>query len=202
MSRGERRAGSVATGVAGAALLAVLLAPPAAGQVPWRGGLWADAGMGYGRLRLTCNTCDAIAAAGGVEYTITVGGAPSRNVLLGIQGQVWSRSGHSQRQTVRSLTAIVQWYPWETAGFFIRAGTGIVVGPVTPATDSAPASVQGTGMTLDFGAGYDLALSRHIGVAVQGAYHLAALGDFVVNGQSVDDVIAYVSRIGIAVVVR
>ncbi len=202
MTRAAGGARGVAARVGGALLLGALLAAPASGQVPWRGGLWADAGMGYGRLRLTCNTCSAIAAAGGVEYTLTVGGAPSRNVLLGLQGQVWSRSGQTPRQTVRSLTAIVQWYPWETAGVFFRVGTGLVVGPVTPATDTTPASVQGTGMTLDFGLGYDLVLTRHFGVAVQGAWHIAALGDLMVEGKSLDDVIAYVSRIGIAVVLR
>lgn len=194
-------AARVAARAAVTVLLGLLLARPAAAQVPWRGGLWADAGMGYGRLRLTCTTCAGIAAAGGVEYTVSVGGAPSHNVLLGVQGQVWSRSGGSPRQTVRSLTAIVQWYPWTTAGFFVRAGTGLVRGPVTPA-DTTPASVQGTGITLDMGAGYDFVVTRHLGLAVQAAWHIAALGDLTVNGQTADDVIAYVGRIGVAVVLR
>ena len=144
-----------------AALLGTLLARPAAGQVPWRGGLWMDAGVGYGRLRLTCGTCTGIAAADGTEYTISVGGAPSRNVLLGVQG------------------------------------------PVSPqVSDTTPATVQGTGITLDLGAGYDLPVSRHLGVAVQAAWHIAALGDLTVNGQNANDVIANVYRIGLAVVLR
>ena len=45
-------------------------------------------------------------------------------------------------------------------------------------------------------------MSRHFGITIQAASHVAALGDPVVNGQPADDVIAYVSRIGLAVVVR
>jgi hypothetical protein len=196
----ERRAAR-ALGVA--ALLGALVARPAAAQVPWRGGLWADAGMGYARLRLTCVQCADIATAGGTEFTMTVGGAPTRNVLLGVQGQTWSSSTGRLRQTVRSLTAIIQWYPWPAAGFFVRGGTGLVKGPVTPeATGATPASAQGTGITLDFGVGYDLAVSRHFGIAVQAATHVAALGDLKVNGVAANDVIAYVTRIGVAVVMR
>ncbi len=172
-------------------------------QTPWRGGLWMDAGFGYGRLRLTCTTCENIATAGGTEITVSLGGAPTRNVLLGVQGQVWNSTTGAIKQHVRSLTAIVQWYPWAAAGFFTRVGTGLVQGPVAPeASSAAPASVQGTGITLDLGAGYDLVVTRNLGIAVQAAWHIAALGDLLVGGQPADDVIAYVGRIGVALVLR
>lgn len=185
------------------ALLFALTAAPAAAQAPRRGGLWADAGVGYGRFRLTCTTCASVAAAGGTEVTITVGGAPTANVLLGVQAQAWSSSGSGTSQQVRSLTAIVQWYPWPAGGLFVRAGTGVVQGPVAPRTDGVqPATIQGTGVGLDFGVGYDLPVSEHFGVTVQAATHIAALGDLLVNGQVANDVIAYVARLGVAVVLR
>ena len=186
-----------------AALLLALAAAPAGAQIPRRGGLWADAGAGYGRLRLTCATCSSVAAAGGTEVTVTVGGAPTANVLLGLQAQSWESAGHGATQRVRSLTAVVQWYPWPARGWFVRAGTGIVQGPVTPGTDStAPRTVQGTGVGLDFGFGYDLPVSEHFGLTVQAATHIAALGDLEVSGQPANDVIAYVARLGLAVVLR
>lgn len=201
-----RADGGALTGGRGALLLALLLAlgaQPAGAQVPRRGGLWADAGAGYGRLRLTCATCSSVAAAGGTEVTVTVGGAPTANVLLGLQAQTWSSAGGGAKQKVRSLTAIVQWYPWPARGWFVRAGTGIVQGPVTPKADSTqPAAAQGTGVGLDLGFGYDLPVSEHFGLTVQAATHIAALGDLRVNGQPVNDVIAYIGRLGIAVVLR
>jgi hypothetical protein len=186
-----------------AALLLVLAAGAAPAQVPYRGGLWADVGIGPGRLRLTCTTCSAIAVANGVELTVSVGGAPTHNVLLGVEGQLWTRTTGSLDQRVRSLLAIVQWYPWADAGFFVRAGTGVVQGPVTPVASGAqPATVQNTGIGLDLGAGWDFPVSRHFGFTVQVATHIAALGDLTVNGQPADDVIGYVSRIGVALVLR
>jgi hypothetical protein len=190
-----------------AAMLGALLVPLAAAaaraQVPYRGGLWADVGIGPGRLRLTCTTCSEIAAANGIEITVSIGGAPTRNVLLGVQGQTWTGTTGSLTQKVRSLIAIVQWYPWPKVGLFVRAGTGVVQGPVTPEPTGAQlATVQNTGVGLDIGLGYDFPLSRHLGVTIQAASHVAALGDLVVNGQPADDVIAYVTRIGIAVVLR
>jgi hypothetical protein len=176
---------------------------PATARVPRRGGLWVDAGAGYGRLRLTCATCARVAAAGGTEVTVTIGGAPSANVLLGLQAQTWSRAGPGPTQRVRSLAAVAQWYPWPAAGWFVRAGTGIVQGPVTPRTDSTPpTTVQGTGVGLDLGVGFDFPVSEHFGLTVQAATHIAALGDLLVGGQAANDVIAYVTRLGIAVVMR
>jgi len=189
--------------IAAPAALLALVAASARAQAPYRGGLWADAGAGPGRLRLTCTTCASIADANGVEVTVTVGGAPTRNVLLGLQAQTWTRTTGRSEQKVRSLLAIVQWYPWEEEGLFVRAGTGIVQGPVTPEPAGAqPATVQNTGVGLDLGVGWDFPVSRHFGFTIQAASHIAALGDLVVNGQPADDVIAYVSRIGLAVVFR
>jgi hypothetical protein len=185
-----------------AGLLLALSAEPAPAQIPRRGGLWADAGAGYGRLRLTCSTCSA-AGGSGTEVTVTLGGAPTANVLLGLQAQSWSSAGAGPEQKVRSLTAIVQWYPWPARGWFVRAGTGIVQGPVTPRADSAaPVTTEGIGVGLDFGLGYDLPVSEHFGLTVQAATHIAALGDLEVGGQPANDVIAYVARLGIAVVFR
>jgi hypothetical protein len=190
----------------GGALAAALLGLGAArlpAQAPFRGGLWADVGIGAGSLRLSCTTCSHIAAASGYELTVSVGGAPTRNVLLGVQAQSWTGTTGSRTQRVRSLLAILQWYPWASAGLFVRAGTGVVQGPVTPdAAGAQPATVQNTGVGMDLGVGYDLPLSRHVGVTIQVASHIAALGDLTVAGQPANDVIASVRRVGIAVVLR
>ena len=124
-------------------------------------------------------------------------------MLLGLQAQTWSSGGRGATQRVRSLTAVVQWYPWAARGWFVRAGTGIVQGPVTPGSDSTPpATVQGTGVGLDFGLGYDLPVSEHFGLTLQAATHIAALGDREGAGQPANDVIAYIGRVGVAVVIR
>jgi hypothetical protein len=191
-----------------AAVLGAFATSPAASQAPApqpapnRPDFWVDAGIGFGRLRLTCASCSSIVAATGPAYTVSVGGAPSRNVLIGVQGDLWQSSG-APRQQVQTVVAMVQWYPWPTAGWFIRGGVGIVRGSVALTADTTGAqSTRGTGVALTVAAGYEFALTRRFGVALQAATNVAALGDLAVGGATANDVIAYVSRIGVALVWR
>jgi hypothetical protein len=216
-----RTAAPARGGIALAALLVALAAAPATAQLPAPaptevpkrgGGLWVDVGAGLGWLRLTSGQnlingqeIRGVTAAHGMAVTATVGGAPSANVLLGVQVQEWRSSGSGVRQRVRSLLAVVQWYPWPGMGFFVRAGTGVVQGPVEApdtTTNAQAGTASGMGVGFALGIGYDFPMSRHLGLTVQAATHIAALGDLTRNGQTANDVIAYVTRIGVAVVYR
>jgi hypothetical protein len=202
-SSAVRWARSVPRAIGAAVVLGALATAPAAAQTLSRPGFWMDAGIGFGRLRLTCASCSSIVAATGPAYTISVGGAVSQNVLLGVQGELWSSGGSSLRQKVQTVVALVQWYPWPAAKFFVRGGVGIVQGAVALTADTTGAhSAQGTGVALTFSVGYDFRLTGHLGLALQAATNVAALGDLAVGGAIANDVIAYVSRIGVAVVWR
>jgi hypothetical protein len=185
-------------------LLAVFAQVPASAQAPSPartpkrgGGFWLDAGFGYGHVRLTCATCPKVVAATGTAVTVSAGFTPARNVLLGLQAQQWSSTGGSVRRHVSSLLAVVQWYPWPATGFFLRGGNGIVRGP-----GAESSTTQGTGVGLALGMGYDVKVSRRLGLTVQAATHISAFGDLIVDGEPADDVIGYVSRLGVAVVLR
>jgi len=189
--------------LATAAAAAQMVAPVSARTPKRGGGLWLDVGAGYGHLRLTCVNCPTVVAANGRAVTVSAGYTPARNVLLGLQAQQWSSSGGSPGQRVSSIFAVVQWYPWPTTGFFMRAGNGIVRGPVGSQAAGAPSSsTEGTGVGFALGLGYDVKLSRRLGLTVQAATDIAALGDLTIGGQSAEDVIAYVTRLGVAVVLR
>jgi Outer membrane protein beta-barrel domain len=186
-----------------AAVLGALATAPAAAQTLSRPGFWMDAGIGYGRLRLTCATCASIVAATGPAYTISIGGAASQNVLLGVEGELWSSGGSALRQQVQTVVGMVQWYPWPAAKFFVRGGVGIVKGSVALTADTTGAhSTQGTGVALTLNVGYDFRLTSHFAVALQAATNVAALGDLAVGGATANDVVAYVSRIGVALIWR
>jgi hypothetical protein len=178
-------------------------APPSAPEPKAsRPDFFLDAGVAYGRLRLTCASCSSIVAATGPAYTLSVGGAPSQNVLIGLQGELWMSSG-SPRQQVQTLVAMVQWYPWPSMGFFVRGGVGVVRGSVALTADTSGAfSTKGTGVAITLNVGYDIALTRRFVLAVQAATNVAALGDLAVGGATANDVVAYVSRIGVALVWR
>lgn len=186
-----------------AAVVAVMLAlaaGPAAAQA--RHGFWIDAGVGFGRLRLT-DTSGVVGRANGTTVTVAFGGSTEKHVLLGFEGQVWSGSSRGPHQRITSIIVMTQWYPLSRLGLFLRGGTGIVNGRVARADTSATlATVRGTGVSFSIGIGYDLVLGRHLALTAQSATHIDALGDLALPGATFDDTIAYVSRLSLAVTVR
>jgi hypothetical protein len=199
-----RSAGVVRSAAVVAGLLGALASGPAAAQEPARTGFWLDAGAGYGRLRVRCADCSSTGTAYGGTVTVTLGRSLSRKVVLGLEGQVWTSWEEGAREQVRSLTVVAQWYPFRLRRFFVRGGTGLVQGPVVPSgTGALPESVKGTGVGLTLGVGYDLPLGERFGLAVQAASHVAALGDLALaDHTTLDDTIAYVTRLSVALVVR
>jgi opacity protein-like surface antigen len=192
-------------------LLATLAVAPASAQAPHAasprpskrgGGLWLDAGFGYGYLSLTCANCSSEVAASGTAVTVSAGFTPARNVLLGVQAQQWWSTRAELGQKESSLLVVVQWYPWPATGFFLRAGNGIVRGPGSQAANAPFASTQGTGVGFALGLGYDVKMNRRLGVTVQAATNISALGDLSLGGLPANDVIAYVTRLGVAIVLR
>jgi hypothetical protein len=185
-----------------AALGIFAVAHPAAAQRSRpRSGLWADAGFGYGRLRLTCQGC-TIKGIDGTAVTVAVGGSPSRYVHLGVEGQIWTGADKNRHEQVRGINVIAQWYPWgRSNGFFVRGGTGLVDGIIAP-VDTAVATVRGLGVGISASIGYDFAIGRHFSLTLQAGDQLAAMGDLVVNGAPADDTIGYVSRLSVAFTVR
>ena len=187
--------------LAAVALAALAAAAPA--QERPRSGWWLDAGAGYGRLSLRCTGCAPAGTEHGVTVTATFGRSLSRRAVLGLEGQVWSSWESGPHDQVRSLTVVVQWYPFLREHLFVRAGTGIVQGPVV-LSGSAPQSqsVKGTGVGLTLGVGWDFPLDPHVAIAVQAASHVAALGDLDFGGYVMQDAIAYVTRFAVALVFR
>ena len=186
-----------------AVLLAAGLPAAARAQLQRRSGMWLDAGYSIGRLRVTCRTCTPPASAGGSAVTISVGGAPSHYVLLGVEAQEWTGDDVNIAERVRSISVVAQWYPWRRNGFFLRGGTGLVDGLVAP-NDSVAIrkAVKGHGIVIGFSIGWDQPISKHFAVTVQAGDQLAALGDISTTNGIADDTIAYVSRLGIALTLR
>jgi hypothetical protein len=184
--------------------LSVLIVVPAAAQRRPRSGLWADAALGYGRLRVTCLSCSNNSSVGGTTVTVSIGGSPSRYVLLGVEGQIWTGSEAGISERVRSVNLVVHWYPWGLSnGLFLRGGTGLVDGIVALSdTLGQKTPVKGQGLGISVSLGYDIPLNRHIALTLQAGDQIAALGDLLVFGAKADDTIAYVSRFSVAITLR
>lgn len=202
---GPSALGRAARALAVAVPLGAVLCASAGAQERMRNAFWADAGVGYGRLRLRCANCSDAGTVYGGTVTLTFGHSLSPRVVLGLEGQLWWSRDAAPRTQVRSLTVVAQWYPFFPAHFFVRGGTGIVQGPVVASVPGVqPEAVKGTGVGLTLGVGYDIPIREHVALAVQVASHIAALGDLDLPGvpQPLDDTIAYVTRIAVALVIR
>lgn len=188
--------------------LGVLLAAPAWAQRPrrpHRGGLWGEIGVGPGRIRVACSGCTDVVAAGGTTSYLRIGGTASDRVLIGFEAfafldRAFAFSLGDSIRTAETATAtlVVIWFP-SRRGLFVKGGVGIAGGQfIFPGTTGADTS-SGAGIGLTFGGGWDFAISRKFAVTMNFAAYVTAVGDVVLPGRRIDDVIAtmYQGAIGV-----
>ncbi len=101
------------------------------------------------------------------------------------------------------LLAVAQFTPWQSRGFFVKAGMGMafirnfaydVSGTLPPITSKA--------LGLTYGAGWTFQHTARLGTQMFAAQHVAALGDFQTGGITAENVIANFWSVGAAIVIR
>jgi len=161
-----------------------------------RSGLWGEFGAGPGRVRIACSGCADVVAAGAPTSYFRIGGTVSDRVVIGLEvfsllDRAFGFSPGDTSTTAETATAtvVVLWFP-SRRGFFFKGGVGLAAGQFTvPGTAGADTS-NGGGIGLTFGFGWDFAISRKFAVTTNLAAYVTAVGDVVLPGQRVDDVIA------------
>jgi hypothetical protein len=63
-------------------------------------------------------------------------------------------------------------------------------------------NAEGTGVGLSFGAGWDIPLSRHFALTLNGSMFVTAIGDIILPGRTVDDVITSTYALSVGLVLR
>src|SRR2546430_6860639 len=147
---------STATRVA--VLLAGLCAAASAARAQYpqrRDGFWIGFGRGYGSSQVTCDSCRRVSRQGGVTGFLKLGGAPSRNLLIGAALNGWAHSDGSATETMANVTASLYLYPRRRSGFFVTGGGGVSHYPI-----NFPPPWGGAGWGVTAGAGYDLPFGR------------------------------------------
>lgn len=192
------------------------LPPPAAPAPPspkrHRMGLWGELGSGPGYVRVACSDClDVIGASGTTSY-FRIGGVLSKNVLIGFEvfsllDQAFGFGASDTSTVAETGTAaiVLLWYPGKT-GVFLKGGVGAAFGQFTVPSDSATVGTDtastGGGIGLTFGLGWDVPISRKFAITANAAAFITALGDVVLPGHNVDDVIATNYQLSIGFVIR
>jgi hypothetical protein len=195
-----------------AGLLLALAAAPAPGQRPFRSGFWLENGVGTGTIRIGCSTCEEPLVAYGQSSYLRGGGGLSPRVVWGIEvfallNRTFGIAEGDSSLTVEnvSIAPMVMWYPWR-GGVFLKGGVGfaraeILVSPTTPGGE-ATTLASGNGSSITFGAGFDVPLRSWLSVTANLGVYFTAVGDVVVQGQYVDDVITSMYNANFALTLR
>jgi len=157
-------------------LLAVLSCAASAARAQYpqrRDGFWIGFGLGYGSANIRCDNCVDSSSVGGITGFVKLGGAPSRNLLIGGAINGWSRTNAGLTETIANVTASVYLYPATRSGFFVTGGVGLS----SYHANTFPSS-DGTGLGLTAGAGYDIRVGRDVSLTPVVNFVYGALGDF------------------------
>lgn len=198
---------SVSVGVA--LLVACPLDSVGAQQRFHRRGLWGELCSGPAYIRIASSEPATVTTKTGSGACVRVGGTLSPKVLFGAEsfGFLDETFGFAAQDTSLiaengGLMAIVMWYPGRS-GFFMKAGFGVADGVFTVRTSpTEKVEVNGTGVGLTFGIGYDLPISRKFAVTANLEAIITAIGDIVLPTGRVDDVIASMYHAGLGIAIR
>jgi hypothetical protein len=189
-------------------LIATLWSATAAAQRPsrpHRSGLWGEFGFGPGHVRVACAGCTNVVSSNGQTSYFRIGGTVSDHVLIGFEAFSlldkafdFSLDVSTSSAETATATVVILWYPGKR-GLFFKSGVGIAAGQYTiPSGAAQPDTSTGAGIGLTFGTGWDWSISRKFAVTANFAAYVTAVGDIVLTGRRVDDVIAtmYQASIG------
>ena len=134
-------------------------ARPAAAPMHDRSGYSLSLGLGGGSNALSCAGCVSTRETGASGY-LRVGKGMTPSLMAGVELNGWNKSENQATARTGMLSAIAQYYPSLTNGFFVKAGVG--VGRTTLEDNSTPPSskLQSTGFGYQFGLGYDMSIAR------------------------------------------
>jgi hypothetical protein len=177
-------------------------------QAVVRRGFWAEGGVGTGTVRNSCGRCQSVTSAyGGTDY-VRMGTSLAPRVLLGLEVFALSASdlvlGASTAPVEavnRSVAPIVLWYVGRS-GFFLKGGAGLARGTFRVPSPTGATTTERTGSALTFGIGFDVTVAPWFALTANLGTNVMAVGDVIVDGFPVDDIIATVYEASVGLTLR
>ena len=164
--------------------------------------LWIVAGGASTTVRGDCQTCEE-------DFPYRHGGSVLGNIGVRINPRVdvggeilWApietASGHIR---ATHFDAIAQFRPWNSHGFFLKAGAGM--GFVRNWIDTlGPDAIDQKALSVVIGGGWAFRPEQRVGFQLFATQHALALGDLQTAHESVQDVMGNYWSIGAAIVIR
>jgi hypothetical protein len=172
-------------------------------QRPHRSGLWGELAPGVGYVRLACAGCPDVETASGVTSHFRIGGTVSQHVVMGVEAfsmidrPFGTTTEDSTSAESGTFAVIVMWFPGKS-GLFFKGGVGTSYGEFVIAADTS----RGNGLGLTFGMGWDFPISRKFAITGNLATYVTGMGDIVLPGRRVEDVIATMYELSVGFTFR
>jgi hypothetical protein len=106
---------------------------------------------------------------GGAGY-LRIGGALSPQLLLAGESAAWTKSEGGGRLTHANLSAIMQFYPSATSGFYLKGGAGLSQLRISISGGGGSVSAEENGLGLTAGLGYDFRLGTNFSLSPYGSF--------------------------------
>ncbi|HET9012773.1 MAG TPA: autotransporter domain-containing protein, partial [Gemmatimonadaceae bacterium] len=148
-----------------------------------RAGYSLSLGLGGGSSAVSCTGCGTDRTSGASGY-LRLGKGYTPSLMLGLELNGWNKTENNVDGRVGMLSAIAQWYPSMTNGFFFKGGAGM--GRTTLDDKSAVPSnkLQSTGFGYQVGTGYDIGIARRWSITPYVNYLATAGAKLEMNGVS------------------
>ena len=125
-------------------------------------------GVGLGGGSFGCSGCSE--RESGLSGQLKLGGALNSQMLLGVESNAWTKEESGARFTHSSVSAMAQYYPSATNGFFLRGGVGVSTFRVSADIDGVSVSASDSGLGLMGGLGYDVRVRNNFSVSPYGTF--------------------------------
>jgi hypothetical protein len=165
---------------------------------------WFVVGGGSTTLLGDCTDCEADTYVHSAGLLANAGISLNRRTDFGAE-VFWVPETLATGDQIRVtfLMAAVQFRPWETRGFFLKAGSGMAfLRNWLDAFEPQSPSVRSKAFALGLGAGWEWRTSGRFGVQIFGAQHVAALGDLETSDRTAENVMGNIWSVGAAIVVH
>jgi len=110
--------------------------------------------------------------AGEVAFGKSIG----TKVAFGAEVSVATPSGPPGRAVITAVTGIARWYP-SSSPLWVKFGVGLARGRSTLVSGAGLSQSIRNGVVIDFGAGYDIQVSRSLAITPMAGWYMGAIGD-------------------------
>ena len=139
-------------------------------------------GLGGASSAFTCPGCGTSDRQNSGSGYLRLGKGFTPSVMLGVELNGWNKTENQVTGRTGMLSAIAQWYPSLTSGFFAKGGMGIGRTTIDDKSGVTPDKLESTGFGYQVGMGYDMSINRRWSITPYVNYLATACANATLNG--------------------